>query len=59
MAKCNRDCFNCIEKDCVLPDNYVSHEERKEIRQRDKMVFTPTVTLPRSRYSKAKHRYSR
>lgn len=40
--KCNHDCFNCIFDDCIVET--ISSEERAEIRERDKQMFTEMPT---------------
>ena len=37
--RCKHDCFNCKFDDCVLPEDRLSLEERREIRERDNRYF--------------------
>lgn len=55
MAKCNRDCFNCVFDDCVVNDSDISSEERKAIRERDK-IFTGYGSVFKARPKKAIHK---
>lgn len=42
MSQCNRDCFNCMLRDCSV--DTLSSEERKEIRERDNRYYNATGT---------------
>ena len=58
MAKCNRDCFNCIYDDCIIET--ASSKERKEIKMRDESYFNTLGSgILKQKPVRARHRHSR
>lgn len=59
MAKCKRDCFNCLFEDCIVDS--MSSEERHQEKERDQkfsnICFYESIAKARPLRAKNRKRY--